>query len=58
MMNKAPDIPNFQVLCDLLEKFKKSSDEDSVWLINEMYEIEGYDEWLDWMEQNRPSELP
>jgi hypothetical protein len=29
-MNKAPDIPNFQVLCDLLEKFKKSSDEDSV----------------------------
>ena len=57
-MNKAPDIPNFQVLCDLLEKFKKSSDEDSVWLINEMYEIEGYDEWLDWMEQNRPNELP
>ena len=57
-MNKAPDIPNFQVLCDLLEKFKNSSDEDSVWLINEMYEIEGYDEWLVWMEQNRPSELP
>jgi hypothetical protein len=57
MMNKAPDIPNFQVLCDLLEKFKKSSDEDSVWLINEIHEIEGYDEWLE-MEQNRPSELP
>ena len=58
MMNKAPDIPNFQVLCDLLEKFKNSSDEDSVWLIYEMYEIEGYDEWLDWMEKNRPNELP
>jgi hypothetical protein len=57
-MNKAPDIPNFQVLCDLLEKFKNSSDEDSVWLIYEMYEIEGYDEWLDWMEKNRPNELP
>ncbi len=50
-MNKAPDTQNFQVLCDLLEKFKKSSEEDSVLLINEMYETEGYDEWLNWIEQ-------
>lgn len=57
-MNKIPDITNFQVLCDLLEKFNKSSEEDSVWLINEMYEVEGYEEWLDWMQENRPNELP
>ncbi len=53
-----PNIQNFELLCDLLKKFNQSSEEDSVCIINEMYEIDGYDEWLDWMEKNRPSELP
>jgi hypothetical protein len=57
-MYEIPNIKNFELLCDLLKKFNQSSEDDSVWIINEMYEIDGYDEWLDWMEKNRPSELP
>lgn len=53
-----PNIPNFDKLCSLLEKFNNSSEEDGVWIINEMLEIEGYSEWLGWMEKNHPDELP
>jgi len=57
-MKEIPNIQNFELLCDLLKKFNQSSEEDSIWIINEMYEIDGYDEWLEWMEKNRPNELP
>ena len=51
-------IKNFEQLCNLLTKFKNASEEDSVWLINEMQELDGYFEWLEWMEKNRPEDLP
>lgn len=57
-MTKSPDIPNFEKLCELLKKFKSSTEEDSVWIINEMTELDGYDNWLAWMEEHRPNELP
>ena len=50
------EIPNFEVLCDLLKEWDKNPDDSS--FIQEMLSIEGYEEWLDWMEKNRPDELP
>ncbi len=57
-MTDVPNIPNFEKLSNVLKEFKESSDEDSIWIIQEMYEIEGYDQWLEWMETYRPNELP
>jgi hypothetical protein len=57
-MAKTPTITNFEKLCKLLRQFNSSTEEDSVWIINEMTELDGYDEWLAWMEENRPNDLP
>ena len=57
-MAKTPNITNFKKLCELLRQFNSSTEEDSVWIINEMTELDGYDEWLAWMEENRPNDLP
>lgn len=54
-----PDhIQNYGLLCDLLRKYKSSSEGDAEWIIHQMQDIDGYFEWLEWMEKNRPSELP
>lgn len=50
------DIPNFDELCRLLKEWDKEP-EDSGY-IQQMQELDGYEEWLDWMEKNRPDELP
>ncbi len=57
-MQAPSHIPNFQSLCDLLEKYKSATEGDAVWIIHEMQDIEGYFEWLEWMERNRPTDLP
>ena len=57
-MADIPNIPNFEKLCELLKQFNNSTEEDSVWIINEMTELAGYDDWLAWMEEHRPNELP
>lgn len=50
------EIKNFEKLCKLLQKWDQNPDDH--FIIHEMLEIEGYDEWLAWMEINRPDELP
>lgn len=57
-MTTSPDIPNFKKLCELLKHFNSSTEENSVWIINEMTELDGYDDWLEWMEEHRPNDLP
>ena len=57
-MADIPNIPNFEKLCELLKQFNNSTEEDSVWIVNEMTELDGYDDWLAWMEEHRPNELP
>lgn len=57
-MAKTPNITNFEKLCELMRQFNSSTEEDSVWIINEMTELDGYDEWLAWMEENRLNDLP
>lgn len=52
------NIPNFDKLTELLKQYNAASDEDAVWLIHEMQDLEGYYEWLAWMEKNKPEELP
>lgn len=51
-------IPNFEILCDLFQKFKNSEEAESTSAIQQMLELDGYAEWLDWMEKNHPNELP
>ena len=50
------DIPNFEELCLLLKAWDEEP-EDPYW-IQMMQNMEGYNEWLEWMETNRPEELP
>jgi hypothetical protein len=57
-MTSSPNIPNFEKLCELLKQFNNSTEEDSIWIIHEMQDMDGYDEWLIWMEEHRPNELP
>jgi hypothetical protein len=57
-MNNIPSIPNFEKLSALLKQFNNSTEEYSVWIINEMTGLEGYDDWLAWMEEHRPNDLP
>jgi hypothetical protein len=54
---KYPEIKNFEKLYELLEKSKKLPPSESIWLINEMVELEGYEDWLVWMKNNRPKDL-
>jgi len=49
---------NFDKLCELLEKSKKLSPSESIWIINEMVELDGYEDWLEWMKNNKPKDLP
>lgn len=51
-------IPNFEILCDLFQKFKNLEEAESTSAIQQMLELDGYAEWLDWMEKNHPNELP
>jgi hypothetical protein len=50
------DIPDFDELCDLLAIWDENP-EDSYY-IQSMQAMDGYGEWLDWMEKNRPEALP
>ena len=50
------DIPDFEALCILLDQWNRDDGDAS--LIFEMQELEGYEEWLDWMRVNRPEKLP
>lgn len=52
------NIPNFDLLCGMLKDYMSASEEDATTLIIEMQNIYGYYKWLDWMEKNRPNELP
>ena len=52
------NIPNFKILCELFKKFKSSNEEESISAIQQMQELDGYIEWLSWMEINHPDELP
>jgi hypothetical protein len=52
------NIPNFEILCELFQKFKNSEEVESTSAIQQMLELDGYAEWLDWMEKNHPNELP
>jgi len=54
---KSSEIKNFDKLCEMLEESKKLSPSESIWLINEMVEQEGYEDWLDWTKNNRPKDL-
>lgn len=51
-------IPNFETLAQLFKKWLAASDEDADWLIREMQELDGYSEWLEWMEENQPEDFP
>lgn len=56
-INSLPHISNFEKLCELLEKFNNSTEEDSIWIIQEMIDMDGYDDWLQSMEEHRPNDL-
>lgn len=56
-MTKNPsDIPNFDSLCELLKKSDR--DPENIGYIYEMMALDGYEEWLEWMKEHRPNELP
>lgn len=57
-MTTPPNIVNFEKLSELLNQFNNSTEEDSIWIIHEMQDMDGYDEWLQWMEEYRPNDLP
>lgn len=56
MNNPTDDIPNFTKLNELLEKSDK--DPENLGYIYEMMEIEGYEDWLNWMKSHCPEKLP
>ena len=55
-MEPKPTIPNFDELCELLKK--SDQDPENLGYIYKMMELEGYSEWHEWMQLNRPDELP
>ena len=50
------DIPNFYELTRKFEEWMSDPDDD--FTIQVMRSMEGYNEWLEWMEENRPDDLP
>jgi hypothetical protein len=50
------DIPNFDELCDLLAIWDENPEDP--YYIQSMQAMDGYGEWLDWMEKNHPEALP
>jgi hypothetical protein len=55
-MKPDKEIPNFDKLCELLKKSDQNP--ENLGYVYEMMELEGYDEWHEWMLLNRPDELP
>lgn len=56
-MTKDPaEISNFDRLCELLKK--SDCDPENIGIIYEMMALEGYEDWLAWMEEHRPDDLP
>jgi hypothetical protein len=55
-MKSEQEIPNFDKLCELLKKSDQNP--ENLGYIYEMMELEGYEEWREWMRSNRPDELP
>ena len=52
------NIANFDKLYEMFKEWMNTSDEDEHWVIREMQNMEGYSDWLEWMEENKPDELP
>jgi len=52
------NIANFDKLYAIFQEWMNTSDEDEHWVIREMQNMEGYSDWLEWMEENKPDELP
>ena len=50
------DIPNFDELCELLAVWDENTEDP--YYIQMMQALDGYSEWLEWMEKNRPEALP
>lgn len=56
MLINPEEITNFDKLCELLKKSDQSP--ENLGYIYEMMGLDGYDEWLTWMQKHRPGELP
>ena len=52
------NIANFDKLYEMFKEWMNTSDNDEHWVIREMQNMEGYSDWLEWMEENKPNELP
>ena len=52
------NIANFDKLYEMFKEWMNTSDNDEHWVIREMQNMEGYSDWLEWMEENKPDELP
>ena len=55
-MKSEQEIPNFDKLCELLKKSDQNP--ENLGYIHEMMELDGYEEWREWMILNRPDQLP
>ena len=56
MCDRPVDIKNFEKFIELLKKSDK--DPENIGYIYDMMALEGYEEWLNWMKEHRPDELP